>query len=161
MLFRSNTDNMPHNFAIVAPGSLEEVGLLAEATARDKDAKDRQFVPKSDRIMLASRLLEPGQTQALSFVVPKEPGIYPYVCTYPGHWRRMYGALYVVADLPKYLANPEAYLAASLPALPFEDGSFDLVLCGHLLMAYAPLADGGLYEEGCFNLAWQIGRAHV
>lgn len=51
-------------------------------------------------------------------------------------------------------AHPEAYLAASLPALPFEDGSFDLVLCGHLLLAYAPLADGGLYEEGCFDLAW-------
>ena len=115
----SNTDNMPHNFAIVTPGSLEEVGLLAEATARDPDAKDRQFVPKSDRIMLASRLLEPGQTQALSFDVPKEPGIYPYVCTYPGHWRRMYGALYVVADLPKYLANPEAYLAAN--SLPLRD----------------------------------------
>ena len=115
----SNTDNMPHNFVIVTPGSLEEVGLLAEATSRDKDAKDRQFVPRSDRILLASRLLEPGQTQALSFEAPKEPGIYPYVCTYPGHWRRMYGALYVVADLPKYLADPEGYLAAA--KLPLRD----------------------------------------
>jgi putative heme-binding domain-containing protein len=40
-----------------------------------------------------------------------EPGIYPYVCTYPGHWRRMHGALYVVADLDSYLENPEAYIA--------------------------------------------------
>ena len=31
----------------------------------------------------------------------------------------MYGALYVVADLPKYLANPEAYLAAN--PLPLRD----------------------------------------
>ncbi len=55
-------------------------------------------------------MLQPGETQALSFDAPAEPGIYPYVCTYPGHWRRMYGALYVVADLKTYLANPEQYL---------------------------------------------------
>ena len=42
-----------------------------------------------------------------------QPGVYPFVCTYPGHWRRMYGALYVVADLDEYLSNPDAYLAAS------------------------------------------------
>ena len=30
----------------------------------------------------------------------------------PGHWRRMYGALYVVDDLDAYLENPESYLAA-------------------------------------------------
>ena len=115
----SNTDNMPHNFAIVQPGSLEEIGLQAEATARDPDAKDRQYVPKSDKILLASRLIEPGQSQSLAFDVPKTPGVYPYVCTYPGHWRRMYGALYVVADLDSYHANPAAYLAAN--PLPLRD----------------------------------------
>ena len=59
------------------------------------------------KILLASRLLQPREAQQLSFTAPKEPGIYPYVCTYPGHWRRMYGALYVVADLDEYLADPE------------------------------------------------------
>ena len=49
--------------------------------------------------------------QKLSFVAPKEPGVYPYVCTYPGHWRRMYAAMYVVADLDEYLADAEGYLA--------------------------------------------------
>ena len=115
----SNTDNMPHNFAIVQPGSLEEVGLLAEATARDADAKDRNFVPKSDKVLSSSRLLGPGESQALSYEVPQKPGVYPYVCTYPGHWRRMYGALYVVASLEEYQANPVAYLAAN--PLPISD----------------------------------------
>ena len=94
----SNTDAMPHNFAIAVPGSLQEVGELGEATGRDADAEARHYIPVSDKILLASRLLQPGQNQALSFEVPKQPGIYPYVCTYPGHWRRMYGALYVVAE---------------------------------------------------------------
>lgn len=108
----SNTDNMPHNFAIVKMGALEEIGQLSDSTAQDADAKDRQFVPKSDKVLLASRLLSPGETQAISFDVPTEPGIYPYVCTYPGHWRRMFGALYVVENLEEYQANPESYLAA-------------------------------------------------
>lgn len=107
----SNSDHMPHNFAIVQPGSMQEVGELAEATARDADAIQRQYIPKSDQVMLASRLLQPGETQALSFDVPTQPGVYPYVCTYPGHWRRMFGALYVVADLDAYNAAPDQYLA--------------------------------------------------
>ncbi|MFM2094955.1 MAG: hypothetical protein RIS70_2079, partial [Planctomycetota bacterium] len=115
----ANTDNMPHNLAILQPGSLEEIGLLAEATARDADAKERNYVPKSDKVLLASRLLDPGQNQSLTFEVPKTPGVYPYVCTYPGHWRRMYGALYVVADIESYQANPTEYLAAN--PLPLRD----------------------------------------
>ncbi|MCA9197803.1 MAG: HEAT repeat domain-containing protein, partial [Planctomycetales bacterium] len=115
----SNTDNMPHNFAIVQPGSLEEIGLMAEATSQEPDALARHYVPKSDKVMLSSRLLQPTETQAISFEAPSEPGVYPYVCTYPGHWRRMYGALYVVADLKQYLADPDAYLAAN--PLPLQD----------------------------------------
>ncbi len=52
------------------PGSLEEVGNLAEETGRDKDAKDRHYIPKSNKIMLASKLLEPKQTQALTLKFP-------------------------------------------------------------------------------------------
>jgi len=108
----SNSDHMPHNLAFVLPGALEEVGVLAENTARDPDAKARGYIPKSDKILLASKLLEPGQNQSLLFNVPKKLGIYPYVCTYPGHWRRMYGALYVVDNVEEYLKNPEEYAKA-------------------------------------------------
>jgi putative heme-binding domain-containing protein len=115
----ANGDDMPHNFAIVKPGALVEVGELAEATARSPDAMERHYVPKSDSILIASRLLRTGEAQAITFEVPTEPGIYPYVCTYPGHWRRMYGALYVVADLRLYEADPASYLAAN--PLPMKD----------------------------------------
>lgn len=115
----SNSDAMPHNFVIVKPGSLESVGLASEATGRDPDAKDRHYVPTSTDVLLASRLLELGQTQVLPFQAPKEPGIYPYVCTYPGHWRRMYGALRVVGDLAAYDRDPAGYLAAH--PLPLKD----------------------------------------
>lgn len=107
----SNTDAMPHNFAIVQPGGLQEVGELAETTGRDPDAMERHYIPDSDKVMLGSKLLQPGESQSLSFDAPTDPGVYPYVCTYPGHWRRMYGALYVVENLEEYQANPEVYLA--------------------------------------------------
>ncbi|MSR56343.1 MAG: c-type cytochrome [Planctomycetaceae bacterium] len=110
-----NTDIMPHNFVIVRPGALEQVGLAAEAQATQPGALERHYVPSLEapgQILLASRLLQPRQAQKLNFAVPQEPGIYPFVCTYPGHWRRMYGALYVVENLEDYLADPEGYLAA-------------------------------------------------
>ena len=107
-----NSDLMPHNFVIALPGSMEEIGMSAEETAQQSGAAARHYVPPSKKILLASTLLQPRATEKLSFVAPTEPGVYPYVCTYPGHWRRMYGALYVVDDLDAYLDNPESYLAA-------------------------------------------------
>ena len=115
----SNTDSMPHNFAIAVPGALAEVGELAEETGRDADAMARGYIPKSKKVLAGSKLLQPGESQAISFEVPKEPGVYPYVCTYPGHWRRMFGALYVVPDFSKYSADPDGYLASL--ELPIKD----------------------------------------
>ncbi|MDA1015931.1 MAG: PA14 domain-containing protein, partial [Planctomycetota bacterium] len=115
----SNSDNMPHNFAVLKPGTLEQVGMLAEETARATDAIARHYIPKTGSILVASHLLQPGEKQALPFTAPTQPGIYPFVCTYPGHWRRMYGALYVVEDLKAYEKSPDEYLAAA--SLPMKD----------------------------------------
>jgi putative heme-binding domain-containing protein len=114
-----NTDLMPHNFVLVQPGALEEIGMLGEAQTTEPGAAERQYVPKSAKIIAASRLLQSRESQTLSLTAPKEPGVYPYVCTYPGHWRRMFGAMYVVADLDEYRADPERYLAAH--PLPVRD----------------------------------------
>ncbi len=105
-----NNDLMPHNFVVTRPGDLEAVGLLGEETATQPGALERNFVPKTDKILVSTRLLQPRETEKLDFKAPEKAGVYPYVCTYPGHWRRMYGALYVVDDLDDYLADPESYL---------------------------------------------------
>ncbi len=106
-----NTDIMPHNFAIAQPGSLEKVGDMAEAFGSQPGATEKHFIPPTDLVLLGSKLLQPQTSQNIRFQVPAKPGVYPYVCTYPGHWRRMHGALYVVADLDEYMADPEAYVA--------------------------------------------------
>ena len=115
-----NTDIMPHNFVVIAPGSLEEVGNAGESFATQPGAAEKNYVPPvPGKVLLSSRLLQPQNAQQLRFTAPKEPGVYPYVCTYPGHWRRMYGALYVVANLDEYLADPTGYLAKN--PLPIKD----------------------------------------
>jgi putative heme-binding domain-containing protein len=108
-----NTDIMPHNRAVVLPGALQEVGDAAEVFGTQPGAQDKDFIPPSAKILLKSKLLQPQTSQVIRFNVPKEPGVYPYVCTYPGHWRRMHGALYVVADLDAYTEEPEKYVAAN------------------------------------------------
>jgi putative heme-binding domain-containing protein len=108
-----NSDLMPHNFVILTPGSLTEIGMQSENDANKPEFQARQFVPNSNKVLAKSGLLQPRETQRISFVAPTKPGVYPYVCTYPGHWRRMYGALYVVADLDAYQVNPDAYLASN------------------------------------------------
>ncbi|MFT3881897.1 MAG: GDSL-type esterase/lipase family protein [Gemmatales bacterium] len=114
-----NTDMMPHNLVISQPGTLEMIGEAAEASATSPDAAARSFVPRSDTILLASKLLQPRESQRLSFTAPTTPGVYPIICTYPGHWRRMYSALYVVSDLEGYQTGPDAYLVAH--PLPVKD----------------------------------------
>ena len=52
----------------------------------------------------------------LRFRAPAEPGIYPYVCTFPGHWVVMNGEMVVAKDL----ADVEAMLAARQPAIVKE-----------------------------------------
>src|SRR5262249_46708285 len=114
-----NTDLMPHNLVVTQPGALEEIGTLAESTATEAGALERHYVPKSPKVLFASRLLAPRDAHKLSFTAPEKPGVYPIVCTYPGHWRRVYGAMYVVEDLDEYEADPEAYLAKH--PLPIKD----------------------------------------
>ena len=144
-----NNDLMPHNFVITLPGAMEEIGKMAEATATSPDAQARHFVPQSNKILLSSRLLQARESQKLSWTAPAQPGVYPYVCTYPGHWLRMHGALYVVADLDEYLANPEAYLAKNL--LPIKD---------ELLKDRRPRTEWKLEDLTPFAIEMKGGRSY-
>ncbi len=103
-----NEDSMPHNLVVVKPGAVEEIGLAAEKMTAEPDAQGRLYTPKSPKILQSMKLVEPGHQARLSFVAPTEPGDYQYVCTFPGHWRRMVGTLAVVTDVDAYLARHAA-----------------------------------------------------
>jgi putative heme-binding domain-containing protein len=103
-----NDDLMPHNLLVVSPGAVEEIGTAAEKLPLVPDTQGRLYVPESPKILHATRMVEPGQQAKLSFTAPREPGDYEYVCTFPGHWRRMRGTLAVVKDVEAYLASHAA-----------------------------------------------------
>lgn len=99
-----NEDAMPHNLVIVMPNASEEIGRAAEKIP-EADAEGRIHVPKSPKVLYATKMVDPGQQAKLSFTAPDEPGDYQYVCTFPGHWMRMLGTLAVVKDVEAYLAT--------------------------------------------------------
>ena len=92
-----NLDGMQHNMLIAVPGSLETVGAAADAMLRDPKAAQKNYVPDIPEVLHATKLLNPGEIVTLRFTAPDKPGAYPFVCTFPGHWRMMNGTM-TVAD---------------------------------------------------------------
>ncbi|CAN5902960.1 hypothetical protein BH11VER1_BH11VER1_42280 [soil metagenome] len=90
-----NPDLMPHNFVIIEPGAEDEIGTLADQMAAKPDGMTKGFIPVSPKILHASRLIEAKGKEELNFNAPAKQGRYPYLCTFPGHWRIMRGILVV------------------------------------------------------------------
>ena len=59
------------------------------------DGFDLQWRPDHPAILHATKMLNQGETQELSFLAPAKPGEYPYVCTFPGHHILMRGVMKV------------------------------------------------------------------
>lgn len=95
-----NKDEMPHNLVITKEGALETVSLAAEAMMSTPDAFGQSFIPKTPEVLFAIRLLNPGESLQVRFTAPAQTGSYPFVCTFPGHWRTMNGTVEVVRAPP-------------------------------------------------------------
>jgi azurin len=84
-----NSSDMPHNVVLVKSESdINPVGIAA------LQASSTDYVPESmkDRMFAWTTLARPGETVFVTFTVP-EPGTYPYICTYAGHFTMMQGRL--------------------------------------------------------------------
>lgn len=93
-----NADEMPHNLLVTAQGALETVSLQAEAMAATPDGFAKHFVPDTPLVLAATKLIGAGETARLRFKAPQATGGYPFVCTFPGHWRTMNGTITVVRE---------------------------------------------------------------
>jgi azurin len=93
----TNPDTMQHNFVLGQPGSLQTIGNAADELARTPNGPSLQYVPQVQQVLFSTKLIEPGETVTVQFKAPTEAGQYPYVCTFPGHWRIMNGVLNVKA----------------------------------------------------------------
>ncbi|MBX2843761.1 MAG: hypothetical protein KTR26_18465 [Flammeovirgaceae bacterium] len=91
-----NEDEMAHNLVFTLPGKREEIVDLANNLGGSGPSMN--FIPTSEAIIASIKVLNPDGKEVVEFTAPTKEGIYPYVCTYPGHGFVMYGAMYVTTD---------------------------------------------------------------
>ncbi len=91
----SNPDVVPHNWALVKPGTLRAVGELSNRLISDPDAVFRHYIPNSSDVLHYTNVVFPKDEFTIYFNAPKDPGRYPYLCTFPGHWLVMNGQMIV------------------------------------------------------------------
>lgn len=93
-----DTTDMAHNFLLLQPGTRDTV--VAEALALAEKGTARDWVPAHPAILLHTPLLLTNGLSTLKLRLPDAPGIYPYVCTFPGHGMMMFGAIYAGVKMP-------------------------------------------------------------
>ena len=96
-----NNDEIQHNLVICAKGKDTWKEVADAALKIGEKALERGWVPESPLVLAATKLVDPAQKDTLDFDVPMEPGIYPYVCTFPGHAQLMRGVLVVADSYPR------------------------------------------------------------
>ena len=101
-----NEDLMAHNLVITMPEALQTVALQAAAEGPTIGPSGKQYVPDSSDVLFGTEMVSAETQTRVTFRAPSTPGEYPYVCTFPGHWMRMYGVMVVVDNLGEFQRNP-------------------------------------------------------
>ena len=105
-LIFSNSDDMSHNLLITKPGARLEV--LNEAIKLGQKGPELDYIPVSSSVLWSIPVVNPNQSKTLTFTAPKQEGVYPYLCTLPGHGFIMFGAMYVSSEarMPELKDDP-------------------------------------------------------
>lgn len=82
-------ESMGHNVVILQPGT-DLPAFGGEAIK----APDTEYIPVTfaSSIIAHTKLLGPGETDAIEFTLD-EKGVYPFVCSFPGHYGVMQGKI--------------------------------------------------------------------
>ncbi len=82
-------ESMGHNVVVLVPGT-DIASFGADATG----AKDNDYIPEDadDVIVAHTDLLGPGEETTITFTID-EPGVYPFLCSFPGHFGSMKGEI--------------------------------------------------------------------
>ena len=81
--------SMSHNVVILKPGI-----DLADFADAARNAQNEQYVPSSvlSLIIAHTKLVAGGQSDQVEFTI-SQPGVYPFICSFPGHWGTMQGKI--------------------------------------------------------------------
>lgn len=90
-----NTDEMQHNLLILTPGEGMPLEVAQKAWALGAEAVKKAFVPDVPEVLFHTRIVDPQQSDTITFTAPDKEGDYSYVCTLPGHAFSMKGVMRV------------------------------------------------------------------
>jgi azurin len=73
---------MGHNVVILLADADPDAFVAASASAREND-----YIPPGfdDQILVATKILGPGESDTIEFTAPSEAGEYVYLCSFPAH----------------------------------------------------------------------------
>lgn len=80
---------MSHNAVVLAQGT--DVQAFGEAAVKDK-ANDHIPASMATDVIAHTKLLGPGESDEITFKVA-DPGVYEFVCSFPGHFGTMRGKI--------------------------------------------------------------------
>ncbi|NAS31167.1 azurin [Flavobacteriaceae bacterium R38] len=81
---------MGHNFVLLAEG-VDLVDFATEAAT----ARDNEYIPENSSDVIAhTKLIGGGETDVIEFDAPA-PGVYEFICSFPGHYGLMQGKFIV------------------------------------------------------------------
>jgi azurin len=89
-----NEDDMPHNMCFFQPGT-DVVAAANKQMDKPEEALKRNWIPDDSRMWAHTKPLNPKETDTITFTAPEKTGVYPYVCTFPGHAAIMQGKMTV------------------------------------------------------------------
>ena len=86
---KKSTTAMAHNVVILVKGT--DIADFADAVHA---GKSEQYVPASvaSLVIAHTPLVAGGDTEQVSFTIPS-PGVYDFICSFPGHWGTMQGKI--------------------------------------------------------------------
>jgi plastocyanin len=100
----ADSTHQTHNFLVVKPGKRNDV--VQQALGLGEKGPAQSFVPNDSNVLIHTELVQAEASTKVRFRMPSEKGVYPYVCTFPGHGMVMYGAIYSGVPEPPLAVDP-------------------------------------------------------
>jgi azurin len=90
-----NDDEMQHNLVLCKKETKDGMDVADAAIKLAEKGMAAQWIPTHKNLMYATKLINPATQQSIFFKAPKAKGVYPYICSVPGHAQLMRGKMRV------------------------------------------------------------------
>jgi azurin len=119
----NNPDDLPHNLVVCKPakGNVNDKGKeVADAVvALGVEGVLQNWIPlKHPRLLAHTDMINPKEEVSVTFLVPKQEGPYPFVCTFPGHAQMMNGVMIVSKEVSPVRDLSYQYFQGTWDKLP-------------------------------------------